>query len=207
VTCALKSALCDVSGSNLRPQSRQTPYGLGSAMTSSFLSVPFGMPIVPTGRLTALALWISNCTTTKCSVLSSRSISADGKAVGHERGAGQLLCARFTSFSCPRYQQQSTTISFPFILAKARLRVILWQFLKAAPTTAALDGSEIRPLIFPLGDWASKGVAITAMTHTKRKATKWKPMSDLQRATEMSATLPLNSREIRGERHETSSLF
>src|SRR5579864_1599743 len=53
----------------------------------------------------------------------------------------------------------------------------------SASATAALVGSEIRPLMFPLGDWPNEGMVITAI-HTKTQTTRGKRMSALQRATE-----------------------
>src|SRR6266481_7565689 len=70
----------------------------------------------------------------------------------------------------------------------------------SAPTTAALDGSETSPLMFPLGDCASR--VITA-THTKTQTTRGKRMSALQRVTESQPLLPLIRGKIHGEHHET----
>src|ERR1700688_1182123 len=64
----------------------------------------------------------------------------------------------------------------------------------SAPTTAALEGSETWPFMFPLGDCANRENVFSVMqtrTGTKRGKRIWA----LQRATDFQATPSVNSRE------------
>src|ERR671922_1968864 len=53
----------------------------------------------------------------------------------------------------------------------------------SARTTAALEGSETKPLMFPFGDCANRGTAFTT-TQTKKQTIRGKRISALERATD-----------------------
>src|ERR1700685_2580255 len=64
----------------------------------------------------------------------------------------------------------------------------------SAPTTAALEGSETKPFMFPSGDCANKENVFSVMqmrNETKRGKRIWA----LQRATDFQATPSVNSQE------------
>src|ERR1700733_11558041 len=64
----------------------------------------------------------------------------------------------------------------------------------SAPTTAALEGSETRPLMFPLGDCANRENVFSVM-QTRNGTKRGKRIWALQRATDFQATPSVNSQE------------
>src|ERR1700757_30824 len=64
----------------------------------------------------------------------------------------------------------------------------------SAPTTAALEGSETRPLMFPLGDCANRENVLNAK-QTTSGTKRGKRMWSLQRATDFQVTPSVNSQE------------
>src|SRR5208282_2893474 len=64
----------------------------------------------------------------------------------------------------------------------------------SAPTTTALEGSETRPFMFPLGDCANRENVFSVM-QTRNGTKRGKRIWALQRATDFQATPSVNSRE------------
>src|SRR5579872_2211620 len=64
----------------------------------------------------------------------------------------------------------------------------------SAPTTAALDGSETRPFIFPLGDCANSE-NVFSVRHMTTGTKRGKHIWALQRPTDFQVTSSVNSHE------------
>src|ERR1700722_7424939 len=64
----------------------------------------------------------------------------------------------------------------------------------SAPTTAALEGSETRPFMFPLGDCANRKNVFNAK-QTTNGTKRGKRMWALQQATDFQLTPSVNSQE------------
>src|ERR1700751_838732 len=64
----------------------------------------------------------------------------------------------------------------------------------SAQTTAALEGSETRPFMFPLGDLANRG-SVFSVRETNNGTKRGKRMWSLRRATDFHVTPSVNSQE------------